>query len=159
MRRDCQASRCSECRAFGHERDECVRSSARVAGRGVNDDYADDRTEEEEAEKAAAPSSTPTSDVTDDTPGTVPAEDSTSPRSCRPPRLLPHHRQSTTTKRCKCRWRSDGRRPHKGATLLVQPRLLPRSPPSQKWTLKRAQRSACSKTPRAGPVRNFDCAN
>ncbi|KAG0426390.1 hypothetical protein HPB47_026520 [Ixodes persulcatus] len=79
IRRDCRAPRCPECRAFGHEQDDCVRFYARAPGRGVNDDYADDGMDEEEAERAAAPSAAPTPGVTDYAPGTVLAEDSASP--------------------------------------------------------------------------------
>ncbi|KAM7303659.1 uncharacterized protein ISCGN_013602 [Ixodes scapularis] len=71
---------CPEFRAFGHEREDCVRSYARAAGGGVNDEYADDGMNDEEAVKAAAPSAAPTPGVTEGAPGTVPAEDIASPR-------------------------------------------------------------------------------
>lgn len=43
--------RCPKCRAYGHERDDCVRCYARVAARSVSDG----RVYEEEAGRAAAP--------------------------------------------------------------------------------------------------------
>lgn len=68
-------------------------------------------------------------------------------QSRRLPRLRPHRLMS-----------SSSRRPQRGATWLERPRFLTRSPPSQRWMSKRAQRSARSKTSGTRPGRNYSCA-
>ncbi|KAM7293218.1 hypothetical protein ISCGN_026348 [Ixodes scapularis] len=55
IRRDCRAPRCTECRAFGDEARDCVKTYARAASSKVNEESTELLMDEDEAEQAATP--------------------------------------------------------------------------------------------------------
>ncbi|XP_077538317.1 uncharacterized protein LOC144150833 [Haemaphysalis longicornis] len=53
IRRECRVPRCAQCRRFGHEENQCVRTYATVAGPTLREDISDHIMDEADAEETA----------------------------------------------------------------------------------------------------------